>query len=93
MARKRDPNIPARPVGRPRRAEQAPAIPSSPPSANKPANWGEFRRYIQEHGDTIIRARFTGAPDDLIETIWSGVPVEEAEKAAYMTADRRWHDF
>lgn len=93
MSRKRDPNAPAKPRGRPPRVALPVSMPNPVPDATKPANWGDFRRYVQEHGDTIIRARYPGVPESLIDTIWRGVPVEDAEKAACMSADKRWHDF
>lgn len=46
-----------------------------------PACWGTFRTFVKEHGRDIARARFPGAPESLIHTIWRGIPVLDGEPA------------
>lgn len=52
--------------------------------------WGEFRKFVMDHGNKYVRASYPNAPADLIETIWCGIPVLEHERARVMTPKGEW---
>lgn len=52
--------------------------------------WSEFRTFVMANGNKYVRATYPGAPADLIETIWCGVPVVEHEHARVMTPGGEW---
>ncbi|WP_430230511.1 hypothetical protein [Paraburkholderia tropica] len=55
--------------------------------------WGEFRTHVIKNGNRFVRASYPNPPEDLIETIWCGVPVSHHEHARVMTPKSEWLEY
>ncbi|MBB2999664.1 hypothetical protein FHX57_001995 [Paraburkholderia tropica] len=56
-------------------------------------SWGEFRTHVIKNGNKFVRASYPNPPEDLIETIWCGVPVSHHERARVMTPKSEWLEY
>lgn len=59
----------------------------------EPPSWGEFRTHVIKNGNKFVRASYPNPPEDLIETIWCGVPVSHHERARVMTPKSEWLEY
>lgn len=56
-------------------------------------DWNKFRQHIEQNGNKYVRARHPLPPETLINTLWSGIPVDNYSVPQVRTLQGEWIDY